>query len=97
MGSEERDIRLFIGMTPFQETSGEPYRPDVALARAVCHVFVERMPERALPELAESMVRIFEFYREPPNVQPALPSPGRALRGKAGRTYQRPPFDLPEE
>ncbi len=97
LSSEDQDIKVFYSIKPYQETGTEPYRPEVALVRAVCHVFVERLPERALPELAESMARIFEFYREAPKSEPSLPSPPRQLRAKVGRKYERPSFDLPEE
>ena len=98
LSADERDIRVFGWMSPFQGTSAEPYKPEVALTRAICHLFVERMPERALPELAEAMARTFEFYYDAPRAPIALsPEPFQPVRGKVGKTYERPPFNLPDE
>ncbi len=94
---DEREVKVFIGMTPLQGTSEEPCAPEVILSRALCHVFVERMPERALPELVESMVRTFDFYREAAGTLALPASQPQQTRAKVGRQYQRPPFDMPKE
>jgi len=95
MAGDESDVRLFIGVTPFQETSGAQYDHDTDVVKAFCHIFVERMPTSALPELLESIKRIFDFYQEI-SPAPQLPSARRQIRPKVGGRFERPKLSQAE-
>lgn len=64
-----------------------------AMTRMVCHVLVDEIPGRGLGELCESLGHMYEFYREHPQQQPALPSV-RRLAATVGRRMERPDFYL---
>lgn len=66
----------------------------VALARFVCHMLVDEVPERGLGELYESLSGMYKFYvdqAEKPRA--ALPSV-RRIDATVGRSMERPAFGL---
>jgi hypothetical protein len=72
----------------------------VLLARHLCRRLLDSVPDRALPEVCESLVRTFEFYTELPeqvaaSTQLSLPPARRRARMTAPR--ERPPFKIGEE
>jgi hypothetical protein len=68
-----------------------------ALAKAICHLLVSALPDAALPEVGESLARLYSFYSAPPAVfrlePPRLWSAG-AIRGT---THPRPEIEITEE
>ncbi len=71
---------MFIGFN-LPGTSPETDDPHILIARAVCHAYVAQLPDVALPELAESLKSMSEFYRTPQRPI-ALPAPRRVLSAK---------------
>lgn len=69
-----------------------------ALARFVCHVMVDEVPERGLVELYESLKDLYQFYSEKADEpRAALPST-RQIHATVGRMLDRPGFQLePDE
>ena len=65
-------------------------------ARFVCHVLVDEIPDRGLPELYESLGNIHEFYLAEPERTPLLPSVQR-IDAAWGVTAERPSFQLEPE
>lgn len=77
------------------QTSADPRGVlTAALARFVCHVLVDEVPERGLGELYESLNDMYQFYLEQPaQPQAALPSV-RRIDATVGRRMERPDFQL---
>lgn len=77
------------------QTSADPRGVlTAALARFVCHVLVDEVPERGLGELYESLNDMYQFYLEQPaQPQRALPSVQR-IDATVGRRMERPDFQL---
>jgi hypothetical protein len=95
------DIRI-IDVQPFQETDRERFAPPVALARYLCHLLIDRLPDRAVPELCESMARMFDFYRDlpaqlPPPALQGLAVPRRARPTRPTTPRERPAFNIGDE
>lgn len=68
-----------------------------AVARVVCHVLVDEIPERGLSELYESLNGMHLFYLEQPEQQrDALPLV-RQSHATLGRAMERPGFQLESE
>lgn len=59
------------------------------MARFLCHVCVERIPDRGLAELFESLSGMQEFYSELPET-PTLPSAITQLEPTVGEIQERP-------
>jgi len=78
----------------------QPLEDDVDLSpvleRVACHMMVEAIPDRGIPELWHTLVGIREFHSEPVPKRAELPAPER-LSVRIGHTYERPPFRLEEE
>lgn len=65
--------------------------------RDVCHLLVDELPESALPELAESLVEMREFYLSRQAVPPAEPVMVDRRTGRITREEVRPAFSIEEE
>ncbi len=80
------------------QTSVDAWRVQTALlARVVCHILVDEIPERGLGELYESLTGIYEFHLE----QPAQPRPAlasvRRVDATLGPRVEPPPFQYDDE
>lgn len=84
-----------VGFDPTEMTAS-PLDLCATVARFVCHVLVDELPDRALPELFESLQGMQEFYLEGPN-QPALLPVIRTLHAELGDVRERPRFQLDAE
>jgi hypothetical protein len=64
--------------------------------RDLCHQILDRIPDRGLPELLESLERIREFYdtTAAPVEQPVTI---RQTTARLGKRYDRPSFHIEEE
>lgn len=88
MTAADHNIRVFMRIDPLG-TSPDTQNTQVALARGICHLAVDHLPDRALAELLESLKTMFEFYGAPQQL--ALPAPRRVLSAKVtGRQERRP-------
>lgn len=77
------------------QTSVDPRRLwTAALARFVCHVLVDEVPERGLGELFESLNGVHRFYLEQPEKPRAALPPRRRIDATVGRRMERPAFGL---
>lgn len=70
--------------------------PTVPLVRLLCHLLVDHIPDRGVPELCESLGGMYEFYAIAPEHPPLLPRQQR-ITGVRGRSYERPEFHIEEE
>src|SRR5579872_1574055 len=62
-------------------TGENQYAPDIVL-RIFCHLVMNCIPARGLPELCETMKELYEFYRNEPSAPAdhALPGQGMPVR-----------------
>lgn len=93
---DAEELRIVDVLVP-NETSEEVSSPAASFARYVCHLLIDRLPNRAIPELCESMGRIYEFYRDIPEQRPALPLSRRTRTVRIAQRRERPPFHVEEE
>ena len=86
-----------ISIPSYQGTAKRHAHTENLHLRMLCHMLINRMPERGLPELCESLGSMYEFYMAPiENQVPALPE-RRQLKGKIRRAYERPEFSIADE
>lgn len=86
-----------VSIPAYQATAKRPVWSEDLQIRLLCHVLINRIPDKGLPELCESLGRMYEFYNTPNlNELPALPE-RRQIRGKIGRAYERPGFSIADE
>jgi len=90
------EIREIVGTEPFSGTGNELYQPAASFARFICHFLIERMPDRALPELCQTMAEYFDFYIHAPNTRLALAS-HHNVHGVVREVRVVPPFRIPDE
>jgi len=76
------------------QTTVDPLEWCLAVARVVCHVLVDEIPERGLSELYESLSSMHQFYLEQPERRPAALPSVRQIDATVGRTMERPRFQL---
>ena len=67
-----------------------------ALGRVACHLLVEHIPDRGMPELCRTLLDMREFYWQPPSSSKLLPE-GERVSARLGRTYERAPFSIDDE
>jgi|SRR5712691_266863 len=90
MTDADHNVRIFMRVDQPGTSPGTP-NAHVVLARGICHLVVDRLPDAALPELLESLKTMFEFYGAPHQPDVSLPSPRRVLSAKVtGRRETRP-------
>ncbi len=77
-------------------TSGGTELPDEFRYRFLCYFYLDNLPEQGLQEAAESLVRMWEYYRVPFVPAPALPPPTTSVV-EIGPTYTRPTFYVNED
>ena len=77
-------------------TSGGTEVPAEFRYRFLCFYLLANLPEQGLQEAAESLVRMWEFYRVPFVPAPALPPPSTCVV-EVGPTYTRPTFYVNED
>lgn len=64
--------------------------------RILCHYLVDAVPDNGVPEMLDSVVSLFEYYRVPS--QTVVVGPERKqLPASLGKVYQSPTFHIPEE
>ena len=65
-------------------------------ARILSHFILNSLPDRALPELIDTLKTMIEFYREP--IEPkSLPPQRKSMPIKTGKVYVRPEFHIVED
>ena len=96
MTGADHNIRVFMRIDPLGKYRGTQ-NTQVALARGICHLVVDRLPDRALVELLESLQTMFEFYGLPQQQVLALPAPRRVLSAKVTGRQERPPLSFVDE
>jgi hypothetical protein len=77
-------------------TTGGTEIPEDVKFRLFCISILQQLPNEGLLEAAESLLRMWEFYRVPFVSTPALP-PLSAQIVELGQTYVRPTFYVTEE
>jgi hypothetical protein len=77
-------------------TSGGTELPADFKYRLLCFYLLANLPEEGLQEAAESLGRMWEFYRVPFVSVPALPPPPTRVV-ELGQTYVRPSFYVNED
>lgn len=78
------------------ETVGGVQGPCYAFARILCHLLVNQIPDRGIPELCESVLGMYHFYSTQGEQPPLLPLT-ETITARRGRTYERPEFHLDVE
>lgn len=95
-GGADQNVRVFMRIDP-RATSAGTQSTEALIARGICHLVVDRLPDRALPELLEALKVMFEFYGAPGQQAVALPPPRRVLSAKIAGRQERPPLSFIEE
>lgn len=82
---------------PHQETADSVEWPDEALRdRLLCHVVVNVLPEQGLTEAKETLLEMFGFYFQKPELTVSA-NPVREVSAKMGQRFERPPFFVAED
>ena len=81
-----------VQLTP---TSGDPIDARPVALRVLCHLYVDQLPDRGLPDVCESLHELREFYLSPVETVQRLPEPELKLR--LGPSQIRPEFSLDDE
>ena len=63
--------------------------------RAVCHWFVDQIPDEGMPEILGSLYEFRDYYRTP--LMEAAPKAVRSAPGLVGNREVRPEFEFDEE
>jgi hypothetical protein len=79
------------------QATADPRQLWSAVARVVCHVLVDEIPERGLSELYESLNGLYQFCLEQPEPQRAALPLVRQIQATVGRAMERPGFQLESE
>jgi hypothetical protein len=77
-------------------TAGGTELPADFTYRLLCFYFLSQLPKQGLQEAAESLGRMWEFYRVPFVPVPALPPLGTQVF-ELGQSYVRPTFQVNED
>jgi len=67
------------------------------IARGLCHLVIERLPDAALAEVMESLKTLFEFYNTRRQQAIPLPPPRRVLPARVTSRQERRPLSIDEE
>ena len=78
------------------ETADERDIPDTLKYRFVCHFLISQMPNRGLNETAETLVKMWYYYKRPVT-QLAAPPDLPSLIAELSPPYVRPEFYVTEE
>lgn len=80
-----------------QETGKGTVNANAYIARILCHMLVERIPDQGIPELCDSVKNIYAFYHE--RSKPSVPQVTYqdAIRARLGQVRTRPDFYVEEE
>lgn len=82
----------------FPTTAEIPAIPGSVLLRILCHIIVNNMPDRGLPELFRCASEAYEFHAEGEAEGAAmLPSTTQTVSAQVRATYERPSFHAVEE
>lgn len=82
----------------FPTTPEVPAIPGPVLLRVLCHIIVNNMPDRGLPELLRCASEAYEFHTEQEAPGAAmLPSSTQTVNAEVRATYERPSFHAVEE
>lgn len=65
--------------------------------RFISHLIIDRLPDRALSELIETLKEMIRFYSVPASQTPSLKQPAREVRAKLGERRVRPVFQITED
>jgi hypothetical protein len=81
----------------YSPTEIAPRYPGAVLLRILCHYLVDSVPDRALPEIAESTLSVFEHHQVPRHsLVYSVPGQQR-LPAAQGRTFESPGFQIEPE
>jgi hypothetical protein len=95
-GRQLGDTQVVHGVgSQMPQTSEDPIDIQPVLLRILCHLFVDQIPDRGLPEVCESLRAHREFYLSPVETVERLPEP--AIKLKLGPSRIRPEFRLDDE
>jgi hypothetical protein len=80
-------------------TTGDiPTIPTDVILRIVCHILVNNMPDRGLPELFRCAADAYEFHApEEWSYMNLLPGGTETVAAKVRAAYERPSFEVVEE
>lgn len=67
-----------------------------AIARLICHIYVEQLPKSSLQELYETLHDMYEFYGKPAIKEPPLTLPV-IIKAKVAEPIVRPDFSVDYE
>ena len=82
----------------FPTTAQAPAIPGPVLLRVLCHIIVNNIPDRGLPELFKCASEAYEFHaEETAQGAPMLPSSTQTMSAEVRATYERPSFHAVEE
>jgi hypothetical protein len=90
------EIELSLGEEFFEGTAEQRSKLEPILARVVCHMLVQMLPDSAVPEACESLVGFIDFYRERPPARRALAQPREGIPAMLGPAQTRVSFRAEE-
>lgn len=79
-------------------TAGPPQHDRWIFLRAFCYYLLTKLPDEALPEICRSLVDVYEYYFQFPTALKGYEAQkSQPVKAKAGRTYERPSFQISED
>jgi hypothetical protein len=79
------------------ETALQTEDTEAMRLRFVCHVLLDLISDKGLPELFESIKDNLEFYEKRQQEEAPLLPAGSGIRFKIGEKYERPVFQVAQE
>jgi hypothetical protein len=90
-----KGVRFAHGVTLGPNVSTETSEKHI-LMRALCHFFVDVIPEEGVEELADSALDLLKFYTAPATTS-LLGAPQGTVQANIVNAYERPVLDIAEE
>ena len=91
---ESGQLKHVVAFSPIT-TAGEYVLPLNAIRRVMCHLVLNRLPDRALPEVWESLNQMAEFYSYEPT-RKLIAGEGQQLKAAIVGSRPRPVFTIDE-
>jgi hypothetical protein len=86
-----------IGFAPL-DSQLSPEHVQSLVLRMACYFLIDRVPDRALPELCENVAEVYDYHSlTPPNLPPAFTARVQTAPALPGLTLTRPEFELSDE
>ena len=76
----------------FDSTDTKVFDRLTAEKRIVCHALVDRLPDKGLEEVLESLIVAYQFYSIPPPSASRITA--KPVMARRGRTLARPSFTI---